>query len=492
MSLLNLNYARQKLLELHLKQYALFYVLIAALVATFVYPRPAYSEITIIQDTIPEGLSITSEINYGVVTPGSNLQPEVVIQNIGVNSVLVGGIEVRNPLSSPFEIVVEVDSCSNRELLPGQRCSLIALFSPASSGTFVNFIDVDFPELGINRQINLDGEGGAVAIEADITSTFSSIDFNIHFNIVDVRFSVDDPPYLVQTAIVNPKTATAPLDLSTIGLSPGSNSAFSLGGFCLEVSSLEPDTGCILDIFYLPLVEGSTTATIIIESNDPDESPFEIPIFAVAQLENDGVSSEVEDAAPVNGDGNNDGTPDSQQSNIASLPDLNGTYLTYVSDASKPFQDVGIVDQSTFVEDQDGVILSAGVHEFTVNNVSTDEVVEVGLLLPPGVSPSAYYVFSTTAENDIPHWYKFDLDAETGAAFMGVAKFFSPTGNTVDKNIVFLRIKNGGRGDSSNTQDDKIVVKGAINYSSQDDTGILSPLFFPLIVLLFLLRRVYR
>jgi hypothetical protein len=45
----------------------------------------------------------------------------------------------------------------------------------------------------------------------------------------------------------------------------------------------------------------------------------------------DGVSAEIEDGAPNNGDGNGDGTPDSQQANVASLPSATGQgYITIV------------------------------------------------------------------------------------------------------------------------------------------------------------------
>ncbi|ODB94043.1 hypothetical protein A3194_05095 [Candidatus Thiodiazotropha endoloripes] len=51
--------------------------------------------------------------------------------------------------------------------------------------------------------------------------------------------------------------------------------------------------------------------------------------FTTAADDGDGVALAVEDAGPNGGDGNNDGTADSLQSNVSSLPDATGSgYLT--------------------------------------------------------------------------------------------------------------------------------------------------------------------
>ena len=446
---------------------------------------PVIDDSLIRVNSITEVLSITADINYGTVTSGSNVQPEVVITNTGESAVTIGEIGGLDSLAAPFSIVV--DLCSNQVLSPGQRCSLIALFSPESAGIYEDSFDVALPELGINYSIRLSGEGGPTVAEPDITSFYSSVNFTE----LDVLYSQDIPPYSRNILINN--FGDLPLDLYSITLSTSSDSEFSLGGDCLEVTTLATNEFCFIEILYFPLDLGSQSATIIIESNDPDESPFEIPVFAVSLGESDGVDTAIENAAPNNGDGNNDDTPDSQQSHVASLPDINGTYITYVSDANKPFTNVQIVDQSTFDENQDGVILSAGVHEFTLDNLASAEIVEIGLLLPAGVDPSAYYVFSSTPDNSTPHWYKFDFDGETGTSFWGVAKFTSPTGNIIERSVVLLKLKNGGRGDSSIEQDNKLIVKSGINYSSRDSGGgILSFFFLSIVVVSLLFRRIPR
>ena len=333
---------------------------------------------------------------------------------------------------------------------------------------------MNFPDLGINYLIKLSGEGGVVADEADIASSFSSVEFGEH----DVLFSPDDPPYTGQLVISN--TGKSPLDLLAIALSPGSDAEFIIDGDdCINTSTLAPGDGCIISVSYLPMVGGSHTAKLILESNDPDESLFEIPIFGAAVAENDGINKDIEDAAPNNGDGNNDDILDSRQSHVVSFPDLKSTYLTYLSYWNQSFLDVRVADQNVLDENPDNVILEAGVHEFTLDNVALNAVVEVGLILPANINPSAYYIYGPTPENSTPHWYKFDFDGETGAEFKGTAIIPSLTGD-ITRNLVTLKIKNGGRGDSSSVQDTNVVVKSGINYGyvdNNDGGGFLSFLF---------------
>ncbi len=441
----------------------------------------------VIIKSINEVLSISPDINYGTVTPGTNLQPEIVLLNTGDFPVSIGSIGGQKALSAPYRIVS--DFCSNGILFSGQRCSLIAVFSPATQGVFDDNFDIEFPGLGISYFINLSGTGGPDAVEADISSTLSSVDFGQR----DIFFNEGESPYLRLTIISN--SGKARLNFNSIALSFDSDTEFSLsdtvlisGNSCIAVDFLEPGENCQINILYFPLTDGEHTAKLIIDSNDPDESPFEIPIFAVGLPEDiDNVDTVIEDSAPNNGDGNNDGIFDSRQSNVASLPDLKGNYNTYISEPlfNQLFTDVRIVEQSANDENPDNVIIEAGVHEFTINNVSVDGLVAIGLFLPAGVDPSAYYMFGPTAENATPHWYNFDFDGETGVTFIGVATLTSPTGKNIQRNVVSLRLKNGGRGDSGSELDNKIIVKSGINYSSSSgSSGGSSSLSFFLLLLI--------
>ena len=64
-----------------------------------------------------------------------------------------------------------------------------------------------------------------------------------------------------------------------------------------------------------------------IENDASGYTSANITITVLSLDDNDGVDALIEDAAPNNGDGNDDGMPDSEQSDVASLPTEDG-YVT--------------------------------------------------------------------------------------------------------------------------------------------------------------------
>ena len=88
----------------------------------------------------------------------------------------------------------------------------------------------------------------------------------------------------------------------------------------------------------------------------------------------DGVSNLVEAQAPNGGDGNGDGTPDSEQANVTSLPAKDaapGEAAAYVTVAGPPgstLSEVSTIDPDTLESDPpDGVVLPAGLVSFKLN-----------------------------------------------------------------------------------------------------------------------------
>jgi uncharacterized repeat protein (TIGR02543 family) len=83
--------------------------------------------------------------------------------------------------------------------------------------------------------------------------------------------------------------------------------------------------------------------------------------------DNDGVPAAVEDAAPNNGDGNNDGIPDSQQSNVASfINPITGSYAAVAVDSSCALSSVDIKQSSTLGSDT-SYNYPLGLLNFTTN-----------------------------------------------------------------------------------------------------------------------------
>lgn len=80
----------------------------------------------------------------------------------------------------------------------------------------------------------------------------------------------------------------------------------------------------------------------------------------------DGVPSTVEDAAPNNGDGNNDGTPDSNQQNVTSLVnEVSSTYTAVELDPVCTFSDISITPENGQPNQDGGFDYSSGLINFT-------------------------------------------------------------------------------------------------------------------------------
>ena len=77
-------------------------------------------------------------------------------------------------------------------------------------------------------------------------------------------------------------------------------------------------------------------------------NPFTVPVFATAIAESDGVAAFEEDSGLNGGDGNNDGIPDSYQSNVTSLRSATGTYVTFITSNGILIANMSVSAQSEY------------------------------------------------------------------------------------------------------------------------------------------------
>ncbi|MDC1162336.1 thrombospondin type 3 repeat-containing protein, partial [Tenacibaculum sp.] len=70
-------------------------------------------------------------------------------------------------------------------------------------------------------------------------------------------------------------------------------------------------------------------------------------------FDTDGISATIEDGAPNGGDGNNDGTPDKEQSNVASMPVIGGSYVTLEVSSPNIGEDCNQITAMTLVNESD-------------------------------------------------------------------------------------------------------------------------------------------
>ncbi|MCZ6652337.1 MAG: MopE-related protein, partial [Planctomycetota bacterium] len=167
------------------------------------------------------------------------------------------------------------------------------------------------------------------------------------------------------------------------------------------------------------------------------------------EFDSDGVDNATEDAAPNNGDGNSDGIPDSQQDNVASLPNVNGDFVTVASPGGTTLANVTSGANPSPADAPAGVDFPAGFTAFEVGNLPAGGAVDVDLIvdLPAGVTINTYWKFGPEPGDPTPHWYEFLFDGTTGA--------------TISGNVITLHLVDGLRGDDDLTANGVIVDPGA-------------------------------
>ena len=162
----------------------------------------------------------------------------------------------------------------------------------------------------------------------------------------------------------------------------------------------------------------------------------------------DGVSDIVEDSGPNNGDANEDGLPDSTQANVATLTNINGKYVTFVSDPDTMLWDVTARVKPSPGNAPAGINFPEGFFGFINTGLPIGGATVVELIFHESSNSfSSFYKYGPTADDADNHWYDFLYNNETGAQW-----------EVKDGKTVFLiHFKDGERGDSDLTADGVIV-----------------------------------
>ncbi len=180
----------------------------------------------------------------------------------------------------------------------------------------------------------------------------------------------------------------------------------------------------------LPTVEPEIDETYVV-NNDED---------------GDGAADYFEDGAANGGDGNNDGIPDREQKNVASLPCFTGEgYVTLVASQEISLTDTDAADNPSPDDAPDGISFPAGFFEFGIGGFAQGGSVVVTVNVE--TTANTYYRFGPTPDNPAPHWYPFMYDGSTGA------KIYSDR--------VELHFVDGRRGDDDLIADGSIIDLGA-------------------------------
>jgi len=185
-----------------------------------------------------------------------------------------------------------------------------------------------------------------------------------------------------------------------------------------------------------------------------------------ANDDNDGLT-DIEEQGPYgndpNYDGNNDGTADYLQDNVASFHTYDDqNYVTIESPAGTSISNCTAEDNPSESNAPSDVDFSYGFFGFRITGVGIGSATTVTLYLPTGDTIDIYYKYGSTPNNTTSHWYEFLYDGQTGAEING--------------NVITLHFIDGMRGDDDITANGIVVDDGApaVDIDSGEGTTVTS------------------
>jgi len=370
------------------------------------------------------------------------VQQVVTLLNVGDTNLTFGKVAKLDGLSTPFAIVS--DNCSNLPHTSFSTCTLTLEFTPTTAGAIKDTFDI--PSDAVNQPtVTFNVSGTGVPSKADIVIPRpATVDFG------DTEFDI---PVTRNIPITN--QGAEDLFIASVNITGTEASEFSVTNTCQRISPAARTCSEVLT--FTPSGTGSKSAILEITSNDPDTPVLSLPVMATSSSDNDGVPDQIEAAGPNNGDGNGDGTPDLQQQNVTSLPDINGAYVTLETGAGLSLASVTTgtnPSPGNTPTPQGGATLDFrnGFFSFIVTGMPPGGGATVTLTLPKDQAPSTYFKFGWfPTENPSrvpPHWYQFDFDQQSGI------------GAEIQGNQVVLYLVDGGFGDNDLARDGRIVDPG--------------------------------
>jgi hypothetical protein len=206
-------------------------------------------------------------LDFGEVLLGESARATVTVVSDGKDEAELERVR----LTGDRDFVLLEDSCSGRELDPGQRCQLLIAFTPAKAGqrlAELQIIDDDRVSLG---RLDIHGEGIAATPTQPVLVVASPLDFG------ELTVGLQD-----EKALLIHNQGSAPLEIGQIGLGVPLAAPFSLSGDFCSGRSVPPGGNCSLRITFAPTAAGDYGQEVDVPSNDPQRNPVLVRLRGVA------------------------------------------------------------------------------------------------------------------------------------------------------------------------------------------------------------------
>ena len=368
-------------------------------------------------------------LDFAQVMVGLSSGLDVSVSNSGDATLTINSVTGNN---AAFAVT---NGCAS--LAPNASCTVNVVFSPTAEGAFDSNLTIvsDDPDEG-TLVLGMMGSGFVTAVP------IISLDTQ---QLVFPLTGIGGIGSVRNIIVTNSGASTSNLTISSISAAGTNAAVFPFSHNCAVLAASE---SCAIAVRFTPTVLGAHTANLIVNSDDPNNAQIVVSLSGTASSDDDGIDDTVEGGAPNNGDGNNDGTPDISQSNVASLPDLLGAYITLVSPTGTTLSDVSIIANPDPGSTPPGFNLRAGGFiKFTINNLAVGSSATVSIILPAAETATSYLLYGPEASNNIDHFYEFADNGTTGATASG--------------NVLTLRMTDGGNGDGDAGSNGRILSTGS-------------------------------
>jgi peptidyl-prolyl cis-trans isomerase A (cyclophilin A) len=394
---------------------------------------------------------IDTIVNFNPPT-GSPETKNFSITNNSVIPVVIGMIDISD-IGSEFS--VDKSICENKTLAISESCTIQATLTPGSDLYYSANIKVDVTNINHVFNINL------TTPAPNLSSSLKIIDYGDQQK---YNPATSTPTKEIKLFINN--IGDQDLEISSVVSTGETPTAFPYVEDCTSASPLPPGKFCKVTINFAPEITGIINAEMVITSNDPDTPELVIPLTGISNDDLDGVSASIEDLSPNNGDGNNDGVKDRDQSQVFSIPDSINRYNTIITDSSHILDAVSVTSLSSLPLPAENTNLEGGLLKFRLSKLNAGALSSIGVILPADTSAIDVHGFGPTPDDASPHWYSLSANVD----IFNNSKITSVEGTTISRNLVRLYVQDGGVGDSDLIVNGEILMRIAIDTKPSGST----------------------
>ncbi|MEE9493266.1 MAG: peptidylprolyl isomerase [Gammaproteobacteria bacterium] len=394
-------------------------------------------------------------VNFGLISQSATIEgKQLIIKNSNTATLQLGSVDV-TAIESPF---VVRDNCSGLNLAPDESCSIDINLNPATTaaGDYSGIVGIPVPGSDTPYLASVSARIGETVPTLNIKSG-SPVDLGLA-----------NPAEALSTTIELENIGVDDLQINSLILTGADAGDFSLTENNCNTTLAFTETCTTLLNFQSGSI-GEKLAQLDIDTT-PANQTTQLAITATISTDKDGIPDSIENAAPNNGDMNQDGIADSQQENVASFPSINGQYLALEVSSNLQLVNVAAIENpipaASPVSPVASINFPYGFLQFTVTGLQAGESAAVTIHLPESVTSlelMTYYKLDSRP----PFFFAFD---------QRTAGLPAGTGAEVFADKIILHLVDGKFGDSDAQANGTIVDPGGIaivtpTITNSDDSG---------------------